>query len=35
MEIKLDLLIELHAKILEQENKKQQFFKTKKDEKRT
>jgi nucleoid DNA-binding protein len=35
MEVKLDLLIKLHSKILDQENKKQEFLKTKKDEKRT
>ena len=35
MEVKLDLLTKLHSKILDQENKKQEFLKTKKDEKRT
>jgi len=35
MEVKLDLLIKLHSKILDQESKKQEFLKTKKDEKRT
>jgi 4-alpha-glucanotransferase len=30
MEVKLDLLIKLHSKILDQENKKQEFLKTKK-----
>jgi hypothetical protein len=35
MEVKLDLLTKLHSKILDQESKKQEFLKTKKDEKRT
>jgi hypothetical protein len=35
MEVKLDLLIKLHSKILDQESKKQEFLKIKKDEKRT
>jgi hypothetical protein len=35
MEVKLDLLIKLHSKILYQENKKQKFLKTKKNEERT
>jgi len=35
MEIKLDLLIKLHSKILDQENKRQEFLKTKYNEKRT
>jgi 4-alpha-glucanotransferase len=35
MEVKLDLLIKLHSKILDHESKKQEFLKTKKDEKRT
>ncbi len=35
MEVKLDLLTKLQSKILDQENKKQEFLKTKKDEKRT
>ena len=35
MEVKLDLLIKLHSKILDQESKKQEFLKTKKDENRT
>jgi hypothetical protein len=35
MEVKLDQLIKLHSKLLDQENIKQEFFKTKKDEKRT
>ncbi len=35
MEVKLDLVIKLHSKILDQESKKQEFLKTKKDEKRT
>ena len=35
MEVKLDQLIKLHSKLLEQENIKQEFLKTKKDEKRT
>jgi nucleoid DNA-binding protein len=34
MEVKLDLLTKLHSKILDQESKKQEFLKTKKDEKR-
>jgi hypothetical protein len=35
MELKLDNLLKLHEKILEQKEKKNNFFKTKKDEKRT
>ena len=35
IEHKLDLLLKLNLKLLEQSNKKQEFFKTKKDEKRT